>query len=104
MDLPIVYSRETESPKSARLGNASQGGLLLCLDEQISPGDCIRIQMHLTDPKASRILEAVGRIVWVSPERKEDGSYHAGFAFEEITEGDLKTIRGFEALWLEQAG
>jgi c-di-GMP-binding flagellar brake protein YcgR len=103
VELPIVYQSEEQAPKSAQVQNVSQGGLLLTLEEKVSPGDRLRVQMHLTKQKGGRLIEAVGRVVWVSlPPGAAGQGYQVGFAFEEIAPRDLKTLQSFESIWLEQ--
>jgi c-di-GMP-binding flagellar brake protein YcgR len=101
VELPIVYQREEQEAKKAQVQNVSQGGLLLTLEETVSPGERLRVKMHLTDKKGSHIIETVGRVVWVSLPPAGAG-FHVGYAFEEIAPGDLKTLMSFETIWLEQ--
>jgi c-di-GMP-binding flagellar brake protein YcgR len=103
VELPIVYHPADRGPKSATAQNVSQGGLMLLLEDAVSAGDRLRVQMHLTDKKGARIVEAVGRVVWVSLKAEGEGAgYKVGFAFEEIDPAHLKTLAAFEAIWLEQ--
>ncbi len=103
MELPITYEVEKRE-RQGKTGNASQGGLLVYLQDPVVVDDYLHIKLHVTDPKAPRLLEVSGRIVWVTPSSPhEPGVVKAGIAFEEITDEVRIFLQHFEQIWRNQA-
>jgi hypothetical protein len=103
IDIPIYYEIETRPVLEGRAGNISEGGLLIYLPHSVAVGDQLLIRLHMTDPKAPRLIEAVGAVMWSKPTGGgEPDACKVGLRFVDIRPEDLTYIRQFQSLWLEQ--
>lgn len=102
--LPITYQVEAKKTGQGEVANASEGGLMLTLNEPVMTGSRLRVHMQLSDAKVPRTIEMVGKVVWtkVLSEPGQKDQYQVGLAFEEISPQAMSYLKQFEALWLEQ--
>jgi hypothetical protein len=100
VDLPIKYGRTNLLFKYARAVNASQGGLLLRLPEEIEVGQHLALKLFF--PSQSELTElntikASVRVVWTDLHMRKDWSwdYQTGVRFVDICTEDTTVLRNF---------
>jgi hypothetical protein len=98
--LPIKYGRTNLLFKYARAVNASQGGLLLRLPEEIEVGQHLALKLFF--PSQSELTElntikASVRVVWTDLHMRKDWSwdYQTGVRFVDICTEDTTVLRNF---------
>ncbi len=96
VDLPVEYSRTDLAVEQGRVINASQGGLLLYLPEQVGMGNHLRLKLFFTMGSELKTIETVVEVVWVDMHlEKERGDYRTGVRFVQISAEDMNRLREF---------
>jgi c-di-GMP-binding flagellar brake protein YcgR len=101
IDMPIEYARTDLVVKQGRAVNASEGGLLLYLPEQMEIGRHLRLKLFLTSGFELSAIEMLVEVVWMDIRAGEDGGdYRTGVRFVDISPLDLDTVKNFlRSLW-----
>lgn len=89
----IVYYRTITDLETAFLPtnnqattkNISRGGIGIVLDEYISPGTILKLDLVI--PHKSRMITAYCRVVWINA-AEEKGKYNAGLEIEDMESED----------------
>ncbi|MGO8990618.1 MAG: PilZ domain-containing protein [bacterium] len=96
VDLPIEYGRVDLFVDNGRAMNASEGGLLLCLPEQIDIGKHLRLKLFFTMGSDLHAVETLVEVVWTDIHLGEDwGDYRTGVRFVEISMEDMSKLKKF---------
>ena len=96
VDLPVEYSRADLSADQGRAMNASEGGLLLYLQEQMEIGNHLRLKLFFTMGSELNAIETLVEVVWVDVHLGKDwGDYRIGVRFAEISTEDMGKLKGF---------
>jgi len=96
IDLPAEYSQTDLSAKQGRAINASEGGLLLFLPEQVGIGQCLRLKLFFSVGSELKAIEAIVEVVWVDIHQGEDwGDCRTGVRFVEISTEDMGKLMNF---------
>ncbi len=96
VDLPAEYNRADFSVKQGHATNASEGGLLLCLPEQIEIGKYLRLKLFFSMGSQLNTIETLVEVVWTGLHLGKDwGDYRTGVRFVEISEEDMSKLRAF---------
>ena len=96
VDLPVEYSRTDLVVEQGRAVNASQGGLLLYLPEQMGMGHHLRLKLFFTMGSELNTIETVVEVVWADMHlEKERGDYRTGVRFVEISAEDVGRLQDF---------
>ena len=98
IDLPIEYTRRDLVVRQDRAINASEGGLLAQLSEQMEVGQHLRIKLFFPSRAAFNFIELVTQIVWVDVHQR--GAWRdcrTGVRYRDISIGDLGGLRNFLA-------
>lgn len=97
VDLPIEYRRiDSSARQTGRAQNASEGGLLLYLPEQMAIGQELRIKLFFTSGVELSAIEMVAQVAWTDIHLgREWGDYRAGVKFIDIPSEDLEKLRNF---------
>ena len=97
IDLPIEY-HFIPSPIShtGKAFNASEGGLLVYLSQQIEIGQHLKIKLFFASGSHLNSIEILTEVVWVDIHLGEDwGDYRCGVKFMDISSEDLKRLDFF---------
>ncbi len=96
VDLPVEYSRTDLAAEQARAMNASEGGLLLHLPEQMAMGHHLTLKLFFTMGAELNTIETVVEVVWVDIHLdKERGDYRTGVRFVQISAEDVARLQEF---------
>jgi len=96
VDLPVEYSRTELSVEGGRAINASEGGLLLYLPEQMGVGHHLRLKLFFTMGSELNAIETVVEVVWVDMLLEKDrGDFRTGVRFVEISPEDMGRLKNF---------
>jgi len=94
--LPIEYSH-LRSPNSSSCHsiNASEGGLLICLQQRLEMGECINLKIFFQSGPNLLAIESIAQVMWVDESKENGGEYHHGVKFVTMTEQDRQQFKGF---------
>lgn len=83
VDLPVKYSRSNLFFKYARVVNASQGGLLVYLPEEIGIGQRLALRLFFPSRSDFNTFETFVRVVWKDVHLRKDWTwdYRTGVRF-----------------------
>jgi hypothetical protein len=96
VDLPAEYNRADLSVQQGHATNASEGGLLLYLPEQIEIGKYLRLKLFFSMGSELRTVETMVEVVWTDMHLGNDwGDYRTGVRFVEISAEDMGQLRSF---------
>jgi hypothetical protein len=96
VDLPVEYSRTDLLADQGRAMNASEGGLLLYLPEQIGIGNHLRLKLFFTMGSELNAIETLVEVVWVDVHLGKDwGDHRTGVSFVEISAEDMGKLKSF---------
>jgi hypothetical protein len=97
VDLPIKYGRTQLFLKYARAVNASQGGLLLYLPEEIEIGQRLALKLFFPSQSELNTIKASVQVVWMDIHMRKDWAwdYQTGVRFVDISPEDLTILRNF---------
>ncbi len=96
LNLPIEYSY-LDSPisYSSHSMNASEGGLLLCLQEPLRIGQHINLKVYFHSGSNLLTIETIAQVMWVDELLENGEEYRHGVKFVTITQQDLQQFKGF---------
>ena len=96
-DLPIKYGRTQLFLKYARAVNASEGGLLLRLPEEMEVGQRITLKLFFPSPSELNTIKASAQVVWMDLHMRKDWSwdYQTGVRFVDICAEDMTVLKNF---------
>jgi c-di-GMP-binding flagellar brake protein YcgR len=97
VDLPIKYSRSSLFSKYARAVNASEGGLLLHLPEELAIGQQLILKLFFPSSADSNIIEMIAQVVWMDVRLRKDWAwdYQTGVRFVDISREDREVLKNF---------
>ena len=97
VDLPIKYGRTNLLFKYARVVNASQGGLLLRLPEEMEIGQHLALKLFFPSQSELNTIKASVRVVWTDLHMRKDWSwdYQTGVRFVDMDTGDMTIFKNF---------
>ena len=97
VDLPIKYSRSSLFFKYARAVNASEGGLLLHLPEELGIGQQLALKLFFPSCADSNIMEMVVKVVWMDIRLRKDWAwdYQTGVRFVDISPENMAVLKNF---------
>lgn len=97
IDLPIEYQLIPSAIKqTGRAINASEGGLLVYLPQQIDIGQHLRIKLFFASGSQLNSVEMVAEVVWMDIHLgKEWGDYRCGVKFDDISQDDFNKLKNF---------
>jgi c-di-GMP-binding flagellar brake protein YcgR len=96
VDLPVEYLRTDLFADHGRVMNASEGGLLLYLPEQMEIGTHLRLKLFFTMGSELNAIETLAEVVWVDVHLEKDwGDYRTGVRFVEISTEHMGKLKNF---------
>jgi len=97
VDLPIKYSRANLFFKYARAVNASEGGLLLHLPEELGVGQQLILKLFFPSYPGLTAIETMVQVVWMDVRLRKDWAcdYQTGVRFINISPEDVAILKNF---------
>jgi hypothetical protein len=97
VDLPIEYYRTASSiGHTGRAFNASEGGLLLYLTEQVEIGQYLNSNFSFTSGSEINSIEMLTEVAWVDIDLGEVwGDYRCGVNFIDVSPEDMSKLKEF---------
>ena len=97
IDLPIEYQLiPSDINLTGRALNASKGGMLVYLPQQVEIGQHLRIKLFFASGSHLNSIEVVAEVVWMDIHLgKEWGDYRYGVKFDDISPDDLNKLKNF---------
>src|SRR4030042_1567852 len=97
VDLPIEYYQTDSSIiHTGRLMNASEGGLLVYLPEQIKIGQHLKMKLFFSFGSDLNIIEILTEVAWEDIHLENGwGDYRFGVRFIDISPDDVKKLKNF---------
>ncbi len=96
VDLPAEYNRADFSVNQGHATNASEGGVLLYLPEQIEIGTHLRLKLFFSMGSDLHNIETLVEVVWTDMHLGKDwGDYRTGVRFIDISAEDMGKLRSF---------
>ena len=96
VDFPIEYSPAGIFVKHGRAVNASEGGLLLYLQEKMEVGKQLVLKLFFASDSEMNPIQTLVQMVWIDTHLGEEwGDYRTGVKFVDISPMDLDTLKNF---------
>lgn len=97
VDLPAKYSRTNLFFKFGRVVNASEGGLLVHLPEEMGVGQRLALKLFFPSPSEFNTLEASVQVVWKDIHLRKDWTwdYRTGVKFLNIPPEPMAKLKNF---------
>ncbi len=96
VDLPAEYHQTDLPVRQGHATNASEGGLLLYLPEQIDIGKPLRLKLFFSVASELHTIEALVEVAWTDIHLGKDwGDYRTGVRFVDISAEDMSKLRNF---------
>jgi c-di-GMP-binding flagellar brake protein YcgR len=97
VDLPIEYYRMDSSiGHTGRAFNASEGGLLLYLTEQVEIGQYLKSNFPFTSGSEINSIEMLAEVAWIDIDLGEVwGDYRCGVKFIDISPVAMNNLKNF---------
>jgi c-di-GMP-binding flagellar brake protein YcgR len=96
VDLPIEYIRSGLVASRSEAINASEGGLLVCLREEIEVGQYLSLKLFFSSRSELTTIKTLVRVVWTDIHLGEDREdYRAGVEFVDISPEDGEKLKKF---------
>jgi len=95
VDLPVEYSRTDLAVEKGRVMNASQGGLLLYLPEQMEMGHHLTLKLFFTVGSELNTIETVVEVVWVDIHLERNGRLSNGSEVRSNFRGGCDRLQDF---------
>ncbi len=99
LNLPVEYfpidSQSAPPNAQGHTLNASQGGMMICLQESLGKGQIINLKIYFASGTTLFTIATNAEVMWVDSNRGEDGSYRYGVRFVEISLEDFGKLKKF---------
>jgi hypothetical protein len=97
IDLPVKYSRTNLFFKYGRATNASEGGLLVYLSEEVETGKDIALKIFFPPRSELNSLETSVQVVWTDIHLRKDWAwdFRTGVKFVDISPEDMTKFKNF---------
>jgi c-di-GMP-binding flagellar brake protein YcgR len=97
VDLPVKYSKTTFFSKYGRAVNASEGGLLVYLPEEVGIGQNLALKLFFPSRPELNTIETSVQVVWKGIHLRKDWAwdYRTGVKFVNISSEDMNKLKNF---------
>jgi c-di-GMP-binding flagellar brake protein YcgR len=97
IDLPVKYSSSNLIFKYGRVVNASQGGLLVLLPEEMGIGQRLGLKIFLPSHSEFNTLETSVQVVWKDVHLRKDWTwdYRTGVKFVDVSPKHIHELKNF---------
>jgi c-di-GMP-binding flagellar brake protein YcgR len=96
VNLPVEYWKIDQSMSSlSRIGDISEGGLLLYISEQIEVGQELHLKLFFNPDLGFKSIEARVQVAWRDSCFEKESGCRVGLKFVEISGEDMKKLKVF---------
>jgi c-di-GMP-binding flagellar brake protein YcgR len=97
IDLPVKYSSANLIFKHGRVVNASQGGLLVLLPEEMGIGQRLGLKIFFPSRPEFNTLETSVQVVWKDVHLRKDWTwdYRTGVKFVDVSPNHIRELKNF---------
>jgi hypothetical protein len=97
IDLPVKYSRSNLFFKYGRAANASEGGMLVHLPEEMESGQNLMVKIFFPPHSEINSLELLVKVVWTNIHLRKDWAwdYRTGVKFLSNSLEDITHFKNF---------
>ena len=96
LNLPIEYScLDSRISCSSHTINASEGGLLICIQQPLKVGQHINLNIYFHSGPSLLTVKTVAQVMWVDELLENEGEYRHGVKFVNITQQDQREFKTF---------
>ena len=97
VDLPVKYSMTNFFSKYGRAVNASEGGLLIHLPEEVEIGQRLALKLFFPSRSEPNTIETSVQVVWMGIHLRKDWAwdYRTGVRFVDISSEDKTKLKIF---------
>lgn len=96
VDLPIEYYQiNPPVSHSGHTVNASEGGLMVYLPEQLPAGQYLKLKLFFARGPDLNFIETLVQIVWIDIHLEKGGDYRCGASFVDISPEDMNKLKNF---------
>jgi c-di-GMP-binding flagellar brake protein YcgR len=96
VDLPIEYYQiNPPVSHSGHTVNASEGGLMVYLPEQLQAGQYLKLKLFFARGPDLNFIETLVQIVWIDIHLEKGGDYRCGASFVDIFPEDMNKLKNF---------
>jgi c-di-GMP-binding flagellar brake protein YcgR len=97
VDFPIKYSRTNLFFRYGRAANASEGGLLVYLREEMGIGEHLALKLFFPSRSDFNTLETFVEVVWTGFHLRKDWAwdYRTGMRFVDISPEETTKLKNF---------
>lgn len=94
-ELPLDYSKiDSNEDYGGIVANASEGGILVHLPEELEIGDVLKIEIFFAKELELNSLQGVAKVVWADLATRESwGEHRYGLQFQSIERGSLHKLK-----------
>lgn len=101
INFPVKYSRSHLNFKYGRAANASEGGLLVYLPEEMGIGQRLAVKLFFPSHSEFNTLETSVKVVWRDIHLRKDWAwdYRTGVRFVDLSRENITKLKNFLAIF-----
>ncbi len=96
LDLPIEYQKTNSTgTNSGRTRNASVGGLLAYVPEQLAKGQHLQLKLFFSSGSGLNFVQVLAEVAWSASCGGKEWEYQSGLRFVDVSKEDIERLEMF---------